>query len=417
MNLSDITQKTKEFFTNTLSKAKDISQKKSRKDGAKNVIVIDKTGTLKVYSEKEGVKVFDTVDLPVTPFVDEFFDAYRNALDTFVQKYPTLSNGIADIVIPDEFIITDSVNIPIAKKRAMESAFTVAVENLYKNSDKLKANSFPLSQNKQNANYALVAIRSEFINKLCSATNMSKVNVGNITFSSNAVVNAGLDYNAKLRTQSFMIIDIRAEDSSVIFVTKGRTRGFYPLPFGYMSLKRTRILSEDRLFDHASGELIVLNAKEKAKSKQLTTMEENTENRVLVTELDPVTGEETTYYAEAQEEIEVTGKKGRKLPKFMQRPLPETEEGFVYENFRYFIKWSLDLARNNPDITNHGAIEGIYVNMPRQFNFVLDQVNSHEDSHGLPFFTLLDENVSEDDVELVVRGALLSSTYNKVNNF
>jgi len=414
MNVSDITGKIKDLFGNV----KDFFVKtfKSKKDLSDNVIVIEKNGIVKVYSKKEGAEYTDTVKLGVEPFADDFFDAYVKQMTKMVERYPSLLDGAVDIVIPDDFIITDSINIPIAKKKAMENAFSVAVDNLYKSADKMKANSFPLSQNKQNGTFALVGIRSEYINKLLSATSMAQMNVGNITYSANAVVNAGLHYNSKLRSASFVLLDIHEDDACVIFVTKGRTRGFYPLPFGYSCLKRHRIVPEDKLFDHSAGELLVLNAKEKARHKQLTMAEASeSQEQVLVTDVDPVTGEEVSYYAPV--EIEVTGKKGRKLPKFMQRPTPDSEEGYVYENFRYFLKWCIILLRNNPEVTHHGAIEAVYVNMPKQFDFLYERVNSHTDSHGLEFFPLLPQDVSEDGLELKIHGALLSETYNKVNNF
>ena len=39
----------------------------------------------------------------------------------------------------------------------------------------------------------------------------------------------------------------------------------------------------------------------------------------------------------------------RKLPMFMQRPIPDTPEGIAQENFRVFAKWALS--------TNETAVE------------------------------------------------------------
>ena len=57
------------------------------------------------------------------------------------------------------------------------------------------------------------------------------------------------------------------------YIVKGKVCGCYPLPFGYSMLYKSRLAAEDLLFDHSSGELLVLNAKERAKSHALTTVD------------------------------------------------------------------------------------------------------------------------------------------------
>jgi len=119
--------------------------------------------------------------------------------------------------------------------------------------------------------------------------------------------------------------------------------------------------------------------------------------------------------------LEDDKKSGRKLPKFMLRETPTDRDGFVFENFRIFIKWTLDLIAGNPNITSQGAIDTVYVNIPRAFNFLFDMVNEEMEENKVKFAPLLAGNsfgsssAYARDLELF--GGFYVRQYNKINNF
>ena len=78
----------------------------------------------------------------------------------------------------------------------------------------------------------------------------------------------------------------------------------------------------------------------------------------------------------------------RKLPKFMQRELPETEEGIACENFRIFIKWALTLIRENTKLVELGKPEFVCVNIPKDLAHVIDNANKEEAENGVRFIRL-----------------------------
>jgi hypothetical protein len=84
----------------------------------------------------------------------------------------------------------------------------------------------------------------------------------------------------------------------------------------------------------------------------------------------------------------------RKLPLFMQRPIPETDEDIAKENFRVFVKWALSLIQSNKKLVDLGAPKFVCVNLPKDLQFVIDATNVEEVENGLPFmrFDLADEN-------------------------
>ena len=86
------------------------------------------------------------------------------------------------------------------------------------------------------------------------------------------------------------------------------------------------------------------------------------------------------------QKVKVMAKKTpRKLPLFMQRPIPETDADVTMENFRIFIKWALTLIQNNPKLTAFGAPKFVAVNIPKELQFIIDSTNVEEVENGIPF--------------------------------
>ena len=112
------------------------------------------------------------------------------------------------------------------------------------------------------------------------------------------------------------------------------------------------------------------------------------------------------------------GKSSRKLPKFMQRPVPQSQEEFLYENFRIFIKWALDLIGNNRDIVSLDKLGTVYVNMPVEYHFLFDVINKKRESHGVTFAPLLtDGNGAVAAKNLELYGGFFLGQYNEANTF
>ena len=78
----------------------------------------------------------------------------------------------------------------------------------------------------------------------------------------------------------------------------------------------------------------------------------------------------------------------RKLPKFMQREVPETEEGIAYENFRVFVKWALTLIDSNKKLTDLGKPEFVCVNIPDDLAGVIEKTNEESAENGITFTCL-----------------------------
>ena len=377
------------------------------------------------------------------PFTSEFYDKLGAILGQFREDHPGNPMQKVTIVLPDNVVLTDMVNLPPISKKALDSSLAASLSNVYGNSSDLKFNRVLANQTKQMATYAVTAIRKEILLNLQRTCAEHQIAVGNITYASSAITNAAMAINPKIKNDSFILLDIDEETAKIIFVVKGKTLGFYSLPFGYKMLYKTRVMAEDLIFDHSAAELLIMNAKAKAK-KHLAVEEEVEETvveeapaeedelgfagrRKIDDEEDEVDEELEKELAEVEAEaeeaeIDATGKKlkktARKLPKFMLRPTPTNREGYMYENFRLFVKWTLEFIASNPALSSIGYPQAVYVNMPDEYNFIYDMVNLEEEDNGVRFIPLVSEEESEAvRKNLELYGGLFTKQFNGFNNF
>lgn len=408
-----------------------------------SVISVDPmTESIGFYMMRDGDRnntQFSATNYKVRPFDEEFFAKFEKIVKLYQEKYPQYPLQKAAIVLPDSLFFTDTVQIPSIHRRAMSNSLDLALGALYKNRADLKINTYPVLQNKQQSTFGLCGIRKEVLTMLQQACANCNVSIGGVTFAANAAANGAIIMNPKLKNGNFLMLDIKESNARFSFVVKGRTMGYYNLPFGYNMLYKTRFASEDMLFDHTAGELLVLNAKERAKAKQLTMSRdedlEETENAAEEEQEQDQDQEQIQDREEEQDEenafemkedesvtfetVETLGKKtARKLPKFMQRPTPQSREEYVFENFRLFMKWTLDILENNSGITSFGYPDMVYVNMPEEYNFLIEMANAEQEENGIAFAALLPEGTKRRIARnLDLFGGFYVQQYNKSNTF
>lgn len=412
-----------------------------------NVVGIDPIeNKIKFYSMLEGD--YSSIRLESIPyrarqFDEEFFKKFSAALNDYTMRAPSDKAPKITVVLPDSVVATDTVNIPSIKKRAMDSSLRIAIEGLYKNYKDMRIKTFAAARNKQYATYSLTMLDDNLLRSLYTACSTNKLVPETVTFSANALINSISQLRPKYRTASYLFVDMKEESTHFAFASKGRTVGYYSLPFGKNILKGNRIAAEDMLFDHSLAELVVLNAKEKARAKQLTVMgeephldedgrpngapseasDDTKESEADVSAesgvpSDPLyTPEAASASSDAQRSV--FKKTARKLPKFMLRPTPDTPEGFVYENFRIILKWALLLIRNNSAIMSYTKPEAVIVNLPVEYDYIFDMVNAERQENGIEFRRFDSETEANsaisDNLELF--GGIYARRFNTSNNF
>ena len=388
---------------------------------ANAVIAVDaESETIKFYVDLGNRReVQQEIGYRCALFSEEFFQKLDKGIKSYLQRNPSVSMDKVSVVLPDYVFLMDTINVPTIGKKAMENSLEVAISAVYKNKKELRYRTFPLSQNKQFTTFGLVGIRKDILDKLEDVCQANQIGIQNITSAASAMACGAMTLSPKLKNGTFLLLDIKETSARFAFVNKGRVVGAYVLPFGDSILYKSRLVSEDLLFNHAGGELLVLNAMEKAKAKQLTMMGEE----VLAdpdAESQETEGDEEELFAGS---APGTGRKtGRKLPKFMQRELPTDREGFVYENFRIFMKWTLDLLANNPAITSFAEIDTVYVNMAKEYDFLFGRLAAEEAENGVKFAPLLAagngyNDLAADARDLELFGGFQLKQFSKLNNF
>ncbi len=353
-------------------------------------------------------------------FDEAFFGKFKEAIKGYVAENP--ANGIrkAAVILPDSAVLTDTVKIPAMKGFGQtQKALEATLGGLFKNYQDLRITSSACAQNKQYVTYFIAAVKRQIVSSVYAACSENKVLADTLTFASNSAICGATAIDSKLKNKSYLFLDIKDTYSKFIFVANGKTVGSYFLPFGLEFLRKDSVVPEDMLFDHSYAEISVVNAREKAKSKRLSILapdaaiEEDEDSEST----DGETSEQTAT-ADGFDDRKVFRKKMRKLPKFMQREIPETAEGVLYENFRIFIKWALTLIRDNEKLTELGKPEFVCVNIPDDLAAVLNKVNEEEEENGIAFHAFRHGNAdSAVTANLELYGGLFPHAISRTGKF
>ncbi len=380
----------------------------------------------------KGSVAYENEPVKAKTFGREFFEEFGATVAKYAERHPDVQSSQVRLILPDSVVAQDTINVPTMKKALTDNALKVKIEGLYKNHEELKINSFVASHNKQFTQFALSMVRKDWLNALISACSESKMAPRVVTTASAAAVGGVSSLRPKYKYSNYLLLDIKEDYARFVFCVKERAAGNFVLPFGYKSLSATHMPQEDMLFNHSVGEIAVLNAKEKARQKALTLMgvddiplgsedykeeDEQPENDIGEVTVESVT---SANAAQAQTQKVYSKKTPRKLPKFMLRDFPETEDGYIYENFRVFIKWALTLLQRNKEITAQGKPEFVLVNIPERFEDVFEKTKEEFLGKGgiefLDFQPKIEKNpLITDHLELF--GSVSLSRNNSVNVF
>lgn len=368
------------------------------------------------YNNGRPAKNYATASYNSTEFNDSFFETFVKIVLLYQKKYPNISTENVTLILSDRFFVMDTLTVPNNKK-TLEHSVDLAIGAIYKNKNEITFSKYLLSQNKQTAIFGITGIRNEILNRFKNICKKNNINIQTVTFVTNSIVNAAFSINSKLKSANFLLLDIKENISRFAFVNKGRTIGTYSLPFGRTILSNSNIVSEDQLFNHTPAQSLVLSSNEKAKSKHTAADEDIFKQSSITDNDDSLLSQD---FDEFETHADTSAKKSsRKLPKFMLRETPKDQNGYIYENFRIFLKWTLELLANNSKITSLGEIDTVYVNMPKEFGFLFDMINAEANENKVKFVPLNNDASNSPSFlsALELFGGFQVEQYNKINNF
>ena len=324
-------------------------------------------------------------------YTEEFFQNVTALLSELVEKTTPLNSPNGVLILPDNNVFTNTTSFPPLKGAEFTKSIDAYLNNQYKNNKNLKINRNVGTNNKQYITMNFTGVLTTFLNDFKKACLNARINVQTVSFASCSSVCALQSFNPKEKNASFMFLDIKETFARISCIFKGRVVGFYELPFGYAILNPEKIAAEDVLLYRPVAELAVVNAKERAKQKALTlsgqsSATDTAENFDEDEQEESLTENVEVDSMKIENTIKTLPKKvARKLPKFMLREVPEDEEMRVYENFRLFSKWILDIIDNNDKIFSMGKIENILVNMPSDFDYLYDIANQDLQENNIKY--------------------------------
>lgn len=383
----------------------------------------------------------------------DYVEILSQAMSELKQRVDTLLPDAVTLVVPDVLVSLDLITLPTIAKRAMADAFRTEFRNQYKNHDALLSHAVAVQTNKRNTVYLLTLIKKDWISQFRQVLVGYGLRLEKTVSASAACCEALYADHTKWHRNTLLFLDVGEESSRIVLYDKGRMSGFTSLPFGKNALCDDRVINEYDLYSHDIADLAVINARERAKSTRLT-MAVDLENESIDNELPegamaaseaiPLSRQEVMEMAqemqaeEAQDEaqddeedeetvvetvVETAAvaqgkryvKKSRKLPAFMQRPVPETPQGIVCENFRAFQIRLLQYVRTCRLTDTLPDPEFVVVNLPQEYAFVVEALNQQEDNQ-IEFRLLTSEgrHVRTEHLEMFGAAGMNSRSHNPI---
>lgn len=322
------------------------------------------------------------------------------------QKY--VSPVSAVFILPHSFYGVDFVTLPAIKKVKAES-FRTELRSMYKNYDDLVFLSSDLYTGKSSVTYRVAFAPKQVLTGIKNIFSKINVTVDRFLPFGAAVIEGAAKLNSALRRTPCLVLDMEEKYSYLAAYGKDTLIGGMEIPFGVEALSDVRVMSERMLYQHDSAELLVINARERAKSTKLTmaiNLEEAKIDDSVLSDEDEIpenpelpdltrSGEEKAPAVETEadefdDEDDETGRPEqaaapsiktlrkslvRQLPKFMQREVPTTPGGFVVENFRLFEKRILLIARDMALNEYFPRMEAVYLSVPQRYAFLAEEMN------------------------------------------
>ncbi len=352
---------------------------------------------------------------------EDFFAKMKDALATFVAEAPFEDVQKAVVVMPDETVALDCLRLPnMRNPKHLANAVGVKLSEIYANRADLKILAVLADKNRQFCTYNVAAMQRKILENVSAACSEQHLLADTVTYASASTAVAVGVLAPKYKNETYLFLDVKDVYARFIFVSAGRAVGFFTLPFGLEFLSAKKCKQEDMLFDHRYAELVVVNAKERAKSKKLSILAETSDlasmqMRSLQEDNDDFYDDEKPNkekrVQDTQKEIKILGKKQpRKLPQFMLRPTPTDANGVVQENFRIFVKWALSLIQSNTLLTAPNTPKCVLVNLPQSYQHVFDKLAEEEKETGLPFIRF---DAADDDQDLANHLELFGGLYAK----
>lgn len=401
--------------------------------------------------------------IPVDPDIivrGDWENLFGETLKEYIDQLKFDKSFAVKLVLPDRLVGMDVFTVPTLSRAKMDDVLQTQMKELYFFYPNYKFNKLMLATNKTNSTFQVYMVNKDVLNGIYkSLSTVNRLYVKNASYSASCALNAVYALRPKTKKASFLFLDIKEMNSRISISGNGTTLGWVDIPFGLNVLENDKVLFENNVVYNDVANIAVINATEIARKKKMTVMGEDEEDDTSVIEDAAISvndlnaseanfdgtsivqgenGEEIVVQVENEGETALSvptdvvvvepeevkpkkktyARKVKRLPAFMQRPVPEDELGFMAENFRMFVKRVLLVKMHHEQNAHLVNPQFVLVNMPQEYAGILDIINQEEDN-GIEFryFNPDHENNRFLSGNLDLYGALFTESFNKQNNF
>jgi len=232
-----------------------------------NVYVIcqeDGGASLSFYSGKNCLKKL-AVDAALIKR-GEYAEAYAEAF----RRSPVDKRLRAIYIMPQNMYGIDYVTVPSISKSRHLGLIRTELKTQYKNFNEMIFNCFPVRTEKTGSRYCLLMANKILLEQIRDVFSANRVDVAAFIPSGVAAIEgAGLLNSGIKKTQSLLFL---ADGKKGFIAECGRSGllGDQTIPYGTNALSTEKVIPERLLYNPDSAQLLVINAKERAKATKLT---------------------------------------------------------------------------------------------------------------------------------------------------
>lgn len=337
--------------------------------------------------------------LDVDPILIEnksVYDMMDRVLLYYLSQDPITTPHDAFFVLPDYFVATDIITLPILKKSKQQSVLVAEIKKSFSNFAEYKYKSVEIQRNKKQITYAVTLVKKEIITDIQKVCQKYKLNLKCVTFSANAIINSFNFLSAKRVVGPSIILNIDQNSSKVIYALDGKTISFNELSFGQ------NFLSQD------TPELLPTFVESPFADQEIFTLNKQTDVSEPSFWMVDVDGEDAQFF--------------KHYKRIKQREKIATERflfamgennTILQNNFAVFAR-HLYAIKNSFDAYSLPLVQNVIVNLP---DHLASAINIAESDLN---FVLMKSCFAENcltTMYLDLFGAILYTKYNKNQNF
>ena len=160
------------------------------------------------------------------------FEVLDSVLSAYLADSPITNPTEVFFVLADYFISNDIIVLPVLPPAKQKVALWTELKKTYPHFETLHFATTVLFKNKKRVVYGVSMAQKTIVQDCILIAKKYGLNLKNISYSANAVSSGFLALGTKLKADNFLILDIKEETSSFIYVTNKKTAIFFGLPIG-----------------------------------------------------------------------------------------------------------------------------------------------------------------------------------------